>query len=339
MAAFTIAFAGFGSTWAGGELAWDLRGEVALVSGIDRIDGEVLPAATTARSLTLLLRLDGSLDLASSVALRAVVAPGVVLGRPGDPQDAPTTSLGVEDLYLRLGATSGAYEASFGVRRWPVGELRLQPALRLDSVDEFGTPRGLLGAQLVTYLHPWRLRVGVTSPIDAELHPLVFGAAAAARWDVARWTLEAHGFSRERSGGGVTASGTVGDQVVYGDLWLLATPWEARGGAGISGYVGDVLVTAEAGWVPPTGALDETPRPSLRVSVAAAPIRDLALDASAGAAWPDDPRTPGERTTVIDARVSLTFATGDADLTLTPSLRHGGGSTVLGTSLALRSYF
>lgn len=318
---------------------FELRGDLTLVGGVVVVDDERLPSLATSQPTSLALRLDATVAVAPSVELRAVVAPTVGVGRPGDPIDAVASSLGVQDLYLRFDVDRSNLETSFGFRRWPVGELRLEPAIRLGQVDGFGTQLGWLGGQATVFAHPWRVRLGVGAPVDATLKPSDVGAVAAVRWDVATWTLEAHAFHMGRSGGGLTASGTVGNQVVYGDAWLLAEPLELRGGAGIAGYVGDLLVTAEGAWAAAGGALDSDARPSLRLALQAAPTRDLSIDASAGVAWPDDPRAPGSRTPIGDAAISLSLSTSDAVLSLTPNARVGGGSSVLGTTLTLRTFF
>lgn len=317
----------------------DLRGDVTLVGGVVVIDDERLPEPSTSRPTTLVLRLDATVDVAPRADLRAVIASSVGAGRPGESLDTVAASLGVQDLYLRVDVDASHLEASLGLRRWPLGELRLQPAMRLGRADRFGTQLGLLGGQAAVFVHPWRVRLGVAAPVDATLRPHGLGVVAAVRWDVASWTLEAHALHVGRSGGGVSASGTVGDQVVYGEAWLLGDPLEVRGGAGVAGYVADLLVTAEGAWAPADGDIDGAARPSVRLAVQAAPTRDLSIDASAGLAWPDDPRSPGSRTARGDAAVSLSLATSDAVLSLTPNVRFGGGTTVVGSTLTLRSFF
>lgn len=318
----------------------DLRGELSLIGGAIRIDADALPEPTAFRPLSATLRLDATLDVGSGVALRSVIAPSIAFGRPGTAPDEVEVSLGLESAYVRYDVPFAPVETSVGIRRWTVGETRLQPVVRLERVDAFGTPQGLLGARAVAYLHPWRLGAGVLAPLDDDLRPTTVGGAAAARWDVANWTFEGHAFLLDRAGGGLTASGTVGDQVVYGEAWLLGDPWEVRGGAGLTSYLfGDVLVTVEGAWAPPSGALDASPRPAVRASAQASPSRDVGLDASAGLAWPEDPARPDRRLATWDATVALSLDGRSGVLTLAPTLRRDPGSTTFGATLTMRTFF
>jgi hypothetical protein len=326
-----------GGAWA--QPSWlELRGEASVTAAVQRTALEGVLDATVARPLTLAARLDATATLAEQAELVAVLAPAIAFGRPDAPPDEPLASLGLQDAYLRLAPTR-ELEVGLGVQRWPLGELRLAPTLRLERQDRFGAARGLAGARLTAYLHPWRLRLGVATPLDEELRAAGWGGVASLRWDVAAWTLEASALALDRIGGGLSASGTVDRLVVTGDLWLLEGPWEVRGGLGGSGYVGDVLVTVEAAWAPEGGALAGAPRPSVRLSAQASPVRDVALDVVAGAAWPEDPAKPDRRTLVWDAGAVLSFDRPDAVLSLAPTLRGGLGATTLGASLTLRTFF
>lgn len=316
----------------------DLRGELSVTGTVQRVVVDALPGATVARPLTLALRLDAEAALAESAQLVAVLTPTIAFGRPDAPPVEPLASPGLEDAYLRL-SPRRELELTVGVQRWPVGELRLAPTLRLEPVDRFGTVRGLAGGRLTAYLHPWRVRVGVIAPLDDELRPTSWGGAASLRWDVASWTLEGSAVAGERIGGGLSASGTVDRIVLTGDAWLLTDPWELRGGLGASGYLADVLVTTEAAWAPADGALDGDARPALRLSLQASLDRDVALDVAAGVAWPEDPAAPGTRDPVVDATALLSFDRADAVLALAPTVRYGAGTTSLGASLILRTFF
>lgn len=330
-----LAFAG--SAWA--QPAWlELRGELSVTGTLQRLALEGVPDASVARPLTLAARVDATAALPTDVELVAVLAPAIAFGRPDAPPDAPVASFGLQDAYLRLAPTR-ELEVGLGVQRWPLGELRLAPTLRLEPLDRFGTARGLAGARLTAYLHPWRLRLGAAAPLDDDLRATTWGGVASLRWDVAAWTLEASALALDRIGGGLSASGTADRLVLTGDVWLLEGPWEVRGGLGASGYVGDVLVTVEAAWAPEGGSLTGEPRPTVRLSGQASPARDLALDLVAGAAWPEDPATPGRRPLTWDASAVLSFDRPDAVLSLAPTVRGGLGTTALGASLTLRTFF
>ena len=333
--AVLLALAGGG--WA--QPAWlEARGELSVTAAVQRVTVEGLPDATVARPLTLTARLDAAAALGERAELVAVLAPSIAFGRPDAPPDEPLASLGLQDVYLRLAPTREV-EVGLGVQRWPLGELRLAPTLRLEPQDRFGSARGLAGARVTAYLHPWRLRLGAAAALDDELRATTWGGVASLRWDVAAWTLEASALALDRIGGGLSASGTVDRLVLTGDAWLLEGPWEVRGGLGASGYLGDVLLTAEAAWAPEGGTLTGAPRPTVRLSAQASPARDLALDVVAGVAWPEDPATPGQRTLTWDASAALSFDRPDAVLSLAPTLRGGLGTTALGASLTLRTFF
>lgn len=319
--------------------AWlDVRGDLALTGTVQRTAAEALPQARVDRPLTLSLRLDARAALGDRAALVAVLAPTAAFGRPDTPAGEPLATIGLQDAYLAL-TPRRDLELTIGAQRWPLGELRLAPTLRLEPTDRFGVARGLAGARATVYLHPWRLRVGATAPLDDDLRPGDLGGVASLRWDVASWTLEASAFATARPGGGLSASGTVDPIVLTGDVWLLGDPFEARGGVGASGYVGDVLVTGEAAWTPEGGALTGEPRPVVRLSGQATPVRDVALDLTVGVAWPEDAAEPERRTTVVDARAVLSFDRPEAVLSVAPTVRHGAGVTTVGASLTLRTFF
>jgi hypothetical protein len=316
----------------------DARGELSVTSTVQRTATDALPSPSVANPLTLALRLDATAKLGERAALVAVLAPSAAAGRPDAPAGEPLVSVGLQDAYLRLTPNRNV-ELAVGAQRWPLGELRLAPTLRLEPVDRFGTERGLSGARLTAYQHPWRLRVGAISPLDDDLRPTGWGGVASLRWDVASWTFEATAFAGERSGAGTSTSGTIDRVVLNGDAWLLSDPWEVRGGLGASGYIGGVLVTGEAAWAPADGALNGDARPAVRLSAQASLDRDLALDVIAGIAWPHDPGTLDARTMALDATAVLTIDQADAVLSLAPTIRHGLGTTSLGVSLTVRTFF
>jgi hypothetical protein len=309
-----------------------LRGEVGVDSG---------PVATWAGGtrdahvpLTIRARLEAELPLTDAVRMEGVASPAIAVGTDADD---PRLVAGLQEARIVRRGTS--VDLSAGLERWPLGELRLAPALRLDGALPTGEPRGLVGARATAYLHPWRLRVGVAAPTGDDLVPDRLGAAASLRLDVAQVTLEGHAFRTARSGGGATASATVGDLVVYGEAWLLHGPWEARGGAGLTGYLGDLLWTAEAAWAPPDGGLEADARPALRVAGNRAIGRSGSLDAGAGLAFPASRADPERRVAQVDAYLAWSVDRPEATLTVRPSVVHGDGVTRVGARLSLTSYF
>ena len=310
----------------------DLRGEV----GVDTALVATWAAGTrdTRIPLTVRARLEAELPLAAGVRLASVASPAIAVGTGGDD---PQLVAGLQEARIvRRGTT---LDLSAGLERWPLGELRLAPALRLDGTLPTGEPRGLVGARATAFVHPWRLRVGVASPTGDDLVPDRLGAVASLRLDVAQVTLEGHAFRTVRPGGGVTASATVGDLVVYGEAWLLHGPWEARGGAGLTGYLGDLLWTAEAAWAPPDGALEADARPALRLAGSRAIGRNGNLDGGAGLALPTSRSDPDRRVAQVDAYLAWSVDRPEATLTVRPSVVHGDGVTRLGARLSLTTYF
>jgi hypothetical protein len=309
-----------------------LRGEVGVDAGLAAT--WVAGVREVRVPLTVRARLEAELPLGGDLRLRGLASPAIAVGTGGDdPQLVP----GVQEALLAWRGRS--LDLSAGLERWPLGELRLAPALRLDGRLPTGEPRGLLGARATVYRHPWRLRVGLAAPTGDDLVPDRVGAAASARLDVAQVTLEAHAFRAARAGGGLTVSGTAGQLVAYGEAWLLAEPWTARGGAGLTGYLGDLLWTAEVAWAPPDGGLEGDARPALRLSGRGTVGRDGGLEAGAGLAFPTSRSDPDRRAAFVEAYLAWTVDRPDATLTLRPSAAHGDGVTRLGATLSLTSYF
>lgn len=320
-----------------------LQAEVRVVTGVQVASG---PAGT---GYTVPLALQARLDLDWSVNERlefhAVATPTVAVGLPGGPPDRPQLSAGVEEAYLR--SPSSSLDLDAGVVRWQVAEMRLTPLLRFGGQDRLGTPRGLLGVRATVFAHPWRVRLAAASPLDNELRPSGLGALVAARVEVGSWTLEAHGFAFDRRGGGLTASGTVGRQVVYAEAWLLTEPWEGRGGVGLSGYQGDWLWTGEAAWGPADGTLEgthETPsavsaRPSLRLSASRQLGRDATSEAVVGVAWPGSSTDPNLRVPAFDVAATLTLDRPEAVLTVRPWWQQREGIGAFGAVATVSTFF
>lgn len=308
-----------------------LHGEVGVDAGVRVVD--VGAGADASVPLRIRARLELEAPIADRLELRAVALPAIGAGF-GD--DDPLLRHGLQEATLRLGL--GDVDLSAGYERWPLGEARLAPVLRLDGTMEGGEARGLLGARATAYLHPWRLRAGLAAPTGDDLAPDRWGGAVSLRLDAAV-TVEGHAFLQDRAGGGLQVSGTAGALVLYGEAWLLADPWEARGGAGASGYAGDVLWTLEAAWAPADGALRADARAAVRGSGSLPVGRDGSLELGAGLAWPEALADPGARATVADGYLAWTVDHPDATLSVRPTVRHGGGVTAVGATLSITSYF
>lgn len=309
-----------------------LHGEVGVDAGVQRVATEL--GAEARVPLRIRARLELEVPLTSGVALEAVALPALGAGF-GD--DDPLLRHGLQEALLRV--RQGDLDVTAGLERWPLGEMRLAPIVTLDTRMEGGEPRGLVGARVTAFLHPWRLRAGVATPTGDDLVPDRWGGVASARLDARAATVEAHAFLVARPGVGVTASGRAGSLIVFGEAWLLADPWAARSGVGASGYAGDLLWTVEGAWAPEDGALRTRARPAVRANGSVPVGRDDALEIGVGAAWPRSVRSPDGRALVLDASIAWTIDRPEATVTLRPTVRHGDGVTAAGATLSITGYF
>ncbi len=309
-----------------------LHGEVGVDTGFQRIATEL--GSQVRVPLRIRARLELEVPLASDVTLQAVALPALGAGLG---EDDPLLRHGLQEALLRVRV--GDLDVSAGLERWPLGEMRLAPVVALDARMEGGEPRGLLGARVTAFLHPWRVRLGVAAPTRDDLVPGRWGGVASVRLDADAATVEAHAFATERPGVGLTASGTVSSLVLFGEAWLLADPWDGRGGVGGSGYAGDVLWTVEGAWAPEDGALRRSARPAVRASGSVPVGRDGSLEVGVGAAWPSSARAADTRAVVLDAAVAWTIDRPEATATVRPTVRHGDGVTAAGATLSITSYF
>jgi len=252
-------------------------------------------------------------------------------------EDDPLLRHGLQEALLRVRLRD--LDVTAGLERWPLGEMRLTPIVALEGRMEGGEPRGLLGARVTAFLHPWRIRLGVATPTGDDLLPDRWGGVASVRLDAGAATVEAHAFTTERRGVGLTVSGSAGACVVFGEAWLLAGPWDGRGGGGVSGYAGDLLWTIEGAWAPEDGSLTHPARPAVRASGSVPVGHDGSLEVGVGAAWPTSVREPKGRAVVLDGAVAWTVDRPEATVTVRPTVRHGNGVTAAGATLSLTSYF
>ncbi len=173
------------------------------------------------------------------------------------------------------------YVGRFGL---PLETARLTLPYTLTPPDEAGRRPGADGIRADVYLKAGRLQL--VGAWDGEAWTPVVGWRRAALG----WELTGH-LLRSESGlvAGAGWSGLAGSTVVYGEGWRVAGEAGIRFSVGATGYVGDLLWTAEvarAPFNPASGSATsrQAPRPLVAVQLAHAPLPGLTIvaDASAG---------------------------------------------------------
>ncbi|MFO8150843.1 MAG: hypothetical protein R6T93_11145, partial [Trueperaceae bacterium] len=158
--------------------AASLHGEVGVDTGVQRVATEL--GSETRVPLRIRARLELDAPLTSDVALEAVALPALGAGLG---EDDPLIRHGLQEALLRVRLRD--LDVSAGLERWPLGETRLAPVVTLDTRMEGGEPRGLLGARVTAFLHPWRVRIGLATPTGDDLLPDRWGGVASVRLDAA----------------------------------------------------------------------------------------------------------------------------------------------------------
>lgn len=252
---------------------------------------------------------------------------------------------GLTEAYLRRrGAT---WDVSVGLERWTLGEGRLLTVVTRDAGGVNGTSHGVWGVRTTGYPGAWRARLGLT--VEAEpsmsrnsLSPRAAGTAASFRYDGSDATVSVHlhGVSGPEfiAAGGVTGSTTLASWVTYGELWWIA-PSGLRMLSGSSGYLGRVLTTFEAGWLPSNPALTYAQlgdsRPAVRFE-AALPTDNAAWTVQLGTALPSVGR---DVMPVSDAVVRWVRPVGDTDLSVAGQFNRAMNVNRFGATVAWTVYF
>lgn len=198
--------------------------------------GTLLGGASATALWIAAIHLDVRLAYGTS-ALVLRLDPGVLIG--------PTAgfSWGLTEAYLEWRRPQ--FDLRFGVERIPLETARLAVPILIESVDILGTRQGRLGARLNWYPdHATRVRLALLED-SGSLQP-----AVSLRRALSSLEVEAHAlaFGSGRTALGVGASGLVGSLVVYGEVWTLTAPSEARYAAGVSGSITSGLWTVEAAY-------------------------------------------------------------------------------------------
>ncbi|HEX7003747.1 MAG TPA: hypothetical protein VF168_06140 [Trueperaceae bacterium] len=279
-------------------------------------------------------RVELEAELATGVTFRTVLLPAFGSGQQ---PNEPFASLGLQEAHVDF--RSDGVDIVAGFQRLPLTQLRLLEPVTIEPRLRSGEPRGPLAVTALGYAGSWRVRGAVIGVRGDDLVPREFGGLASVRFESALVTVEGHALWTVRPAAGLTASASVDALVLYGEGWLLARPWSFRGGLGASGYVGDWLWTAEAGWAPAIGRLRSPARPAVAANLS----RPLGLSGSVEvtllASWPRSLLEPEQRANQLDALVTLAHDQGNAFLSVTPAFHLSEGVTAGSLDLSLRAYF
>ncbi|HEY8425770.1 MAG TPA: hypothetical protein VIK73_07135 [Limnochordales bacterium] len=208
--------------------------------------GEVGLAATVSSHSPHRLVLDSRVEVAGGsgpVGWHLAAAPTlpVTVSKGGEAQ-VGDVDWAVEEATLSW--QRGAWTTSVGRERLPLEAARLLLPFAIEPVSPSGLRLGVWGARVAWAEGLTRLRLAVVEDVRQEgrATPVV-----SVRRQGASMEVEGHVAWIDEDGSpatGVTASGLLGDLVVYGELWH-APGW--RYVVGVSGFWGEALWTVEAG--------------------------------------------------------------------------------------------
>jgi len=340
--------------------AWTLLGEVNVTVGVARVETSTVQGMVPA-SLQARLALEG--PLAGGVEAHVVARPTWTLADLSA-RDASSVAWqhGLAEAYLLGRATS--WDVTVGLRRWPLGEMRLTPLLLRDESVTPGEPRGVWGARATGFLHPWRVEVGVTreavrTGAPNDVTPGAWGAATSLRFDAPFATLSAHVHGvtgRDEVAGalalGTSVSATVADLATYGEAWWVVREANHTGrvhaGVGVSGYLADVLWTVEGAWRPRDVALASTGgvalpgaqdgRPIVRASASVPVSIRQSVDVTLGGAWPDAVIEAG-RSFAHEGTARWSWMQEDYDVRVLGGWTHDTGATGMTLNVVWTGFF
>lgn len=189
--------------------------------------------------LRALLHLESQYSLGPTV-FNLVLDPGVLLDLNG--LGGTEWSWGVTEAYVQH--RRGPVDLHVGVERLPLETARLMIPFSVEDIDVLGTRLGRAGVRLI-----WnpdaatRVRGGLLER-SGTVFPVV-----SIRRQFASFELEGHALhlSEGRTAYGLAGSGLAGRLVVYGEVWMLTVPPEARYAVGVSGSIPNGIWTLEAG--------------------------------------------------------------------------------------------
>lgn len=181
-----------------------------------------------------------SQSLSGPVAFNLTLDPGVLLDLNG--LGGTEWSWGVTEAYAQH--RRGAFDLHAGVERLPLETARLMIPFSVEDIDVLGTRLGRAGVRLIWTPGPaTRIRAALLEH-SGGVYP-----ALSIRRQFASFELEGHALRvpEGRTAFGLGGSGLVGRLVVYGEVWTLTAPSEARYAAGISGSIPNGIWILEAG--------------------------------------------------------------------------------------------
>ena len=166
------------------------------------------------------------------------------------------------------------------------------------------------------------------------------GGSLSVRVEFGNFEIEGHAVYLDAFAGGLTASGLVGDLVLYGEGWLLSDPLRGRGAVGLSGFWGDALWTLEGAFAPTTASGFEArafPQFGGQLNL---PVGDEgSLDVLVGVGLPGSLLMPGETALVVLANASYSVTRFDHQVTIGPSVAITELGSAFGVTLAVLGFF
>ena len=228
-----VTLAPVGPGRAAAEVRWHLAGETGLT-------------ATVSSSSPHRLVLDSRVEVAGgsgSVGWHLAAAPTlpVTVSRAGGAQ-VGDVDWAVEEATLSW--QRGAWTTSVGRERLPLDAARLLLPFTIEPVSPSGLRLGVWGARVAWAEGLTRLRLAVVEDVGQEGRAM---PVVSVRRQGASVEVEGHAAWIDEDASpaaGMTASGLLGDLVVYGELWHVPD-W--RYVVGVSGFWGEALWTVEAG--------------------------------------------------------------------------------------------
>ena len=308
---------------------FSLSGEVGLTTTVGAsVAGGFAPVGV---STAYRAHLEAEIDL-DPITLRGVFDPSFTV--PGPAPTEPTADPGLTEAYVRY--REGDLDLSAGLERLPLSGARLSEPFGLEPRGAGGQPQGVLGVRASYFGSGWRARP-VLIYQDRR-----FGGSLSVRGEFGSFELEGHAVYLGTLAGGLTASGLVGDLVLYGEGWLLTDPLRGRGALGLSGFWGDALWTLEAALAPAptTGSGFEAPAFPQFGGQLNLPVGDEgSLDLLVGVGLPESPLMPGETLLVALADVRYSLLRFDHQVTIGPTVSYSGLGTTIGVSMQVTAFF